>query len=713
MDPQPARIYEFGSFRLDCSKRQLQRSDGTPVSLTPKAFDTLTYLVEHAGTVLQKDVLMRAVWADTAVEENNLNQNISILRRALGGGSGEHRYIATVPGRGYQFVARVMVAAEQPAQSQELHASGRSWRVIAAAGAAILIIAVAFLIPTIRRLTSMPRGTAQLEVVPLTALPGQEISPSFSPDGNEVAFGWDGENKGAGFDLYVKVVGTDKPLRLTNHPVPWVGVAWSPNGRYIAVRRMDRKNGGIFLVPALGGPERRLVITDDIFKEGAAISWSPDGKRLAFASHRPATHVNSAQLFLLSLDTLERTLAETPCDYIYDPAFSPNGDKLAYACIQNEVWISLNVRDLRTGKDTRLLEGLQDINGITWSRDGARIVYSRNSGPFIAAAGGDLWQITPGQHGSTEMLPVGNDAASPAVSSSGNRLAYAQSRINANIWRVDLNGSQAHAHILAPSTRQQYDPVISPDGKRIVFMSDRSGVQQIWVCDSDGENAQQLTSFDQTANQTGTPHWSPDSKQIVFDSRVGGAPNVYVVDADGGVPRKLETGTRMNSVPSWSHDGKWIYFASGPTDPTLTIWRVPAAGGQATQVTKTPSFMPNESPDGQYVYFVRTTADKVRLWRIRPDGSDEKMIDAIPPLRTNGYEWWPFGTGIYFYTYPNGKPEVDFLDLLTSRIRRIYTPDKPPAPWLGGLSVSPDRNWLVYSRVDETTSDLMLVENFR
>jgi Tol biopolymer transport system component len=135
--------------------------------------------------------------------------------------------------------------------------------------------------------------------------------------------------------------------------------------------------------------------------------------------------------------------------------------------------------------------------------------------------------------------------------------------------------------------------------------------------------------------------------------------------------------------------------------------------GRATQLTKTPSFMPIESPDGQFVYFVRSIADEVRLWLIRPDGSDEKMLDAIPPIRSSGYEWWPAGTGIYFYAYQNGKSEVDFLDLGTSRIRRIYAPDKPPAFWTGGLSISPDGKWLVYARIDEITSDLMLVENFR
>jgi adenylate cyclase len=107
-----ARVYEFGEFRFDLGKRLLLRRDGTPVSLTPKAFDTLTCLVEHAGNVLDKDDLMRAVWPGLAVEENNLNQNISILRRALGEGRAERRYIATVPGRGYQFVAPVKSPAE-------------------------------------------------------------------------------------------------------------------------------------------------------------------------------------------------------------------------------------------------------------------------------------------------------------------------------------------------------------------------------------------------------------------------------------------------------------------------------------------------------------------------------------------------------------------------------------------------------------------------
>jgi len=111
-------VFEFGDFRLDGRRRLLSHRDGAAVSLTAKAFDTLVYLVEHEGIVLHKDELMRALWADTVVEENNLNQNISILRRALGEHRGDHRYIATVPGRGYQFVAKVRIVDESPGQRE-------------------------------------------------------------------------------------------------------------------------------------------------------------------------------------------------------------------------------------------------------------------------------------------------------------------------------------------------------------------------------------------------------------------------------------------------------------------------------------------------------------------------------------------------------------------------------------------------------------------
>src|SRR5271165_4747675 len=106
MNLQKSEAYAFGEFRIDIWKRVLLRN-GQAIPLTPKVFDTLLHLVENRGKVIDKNELMAAVWPDTVVEENNLNQNISVLRKVLGESRGENRYIATVPGRGYRFVAEV------------------------------------------------------------------------------------------------------------------------------------------------------------------------------------------------------------------------------------------------------------------------------------------------------------------------------------------------------------------------------------------------------------------------------------------------------------------------------------------------------------------------------------------------------------------------------------------------------------------------------
>ena len=499
------KVVRFGTYEVDLRSGEL-RKNGLKVRLTGQPFQILAILLERPGELVAREELQKRLWpGDTFVDfDSGLNAAVNRVREALGDSAENPRFVETLPRRGYRFIGQVEgppranSTESQPAvDGQRNGNAGRGWKIGIAAGSVILLTAFGLLFPTIARRFLRQSQPQLLEAVPLTTLPGQEISPSFSPDGSQVAFGWNGENHGAGFDLYVKVIGTDKPLRLTNHPAPWLGVAWSPDGRSIAVNRLATEDRGIFLVPALGGPERKLASTNNfaLWAPDAALSWSPDGKQLAFADHSPSAGY-STQIFLLSLDTLERKRMETGCDWTFGPGFSPLGDSLVYICLRDDGDYSLNLLDLREGKNKRLFGGLLRIRDPTWTRDGARIIFSYGSGatPFVGA-GGNLWQITPGRTESPEKMPFGHDATSAIVSSSGNRLAYVQTQINGNIWRVDLDGAKAKARILVTSTREQYGPLISPDGRRIVFMSNRSGSDEIWVCDSDGSNAQQLTSF--------------------------------------------------------------------------------------------------------------------------------------------------------------------------------------------------------------------------
>jgi Tol biopolymer transport system component len=364
------------------------------------------------------------------------------------------------------------------------------------------------------------------------------------------------------------------------------------------------------------------------------------------------------------------------------------------------------VQRLSDGRITELLHNLDGVSGLAWSRDGRRIVFS---------SVGDLWEVALARPNHAEKLLVGHDASTLAVSSSRNRLAFRQNRINVNIWRVDLSDPQAAARKVVSSSRVQEAPNISPDGRQIAFESNRSGSWEVWISDSDGSNAVQLSSFG--VRFTGSPYWSPDGRLIAFDSRTGGEANIYVVDPLGGVPRKLDIDIHGNCCPSWSHDGNWIYFVNGSDVSKPQVWKVPSKGGHAMQLTGHHSGWPLESPDGRYVYFSRDW----RLWRVGTDGTGEQQIQGMPALGGFGEGWSPFGSGIYFLALVSGKLEIDFFDLNTRKVLRVFVPEKPlglPARgmttgWVGRLPVSSDGKWLLVPQTDEYASDLMMIENWQ
>jgi len=493
----------------------------------------------------------------------------------------------------------------------------------------------------------------------------------------------------------------DKPLRLTNHPATRLSAAWSPDGQNIVIARVaGESDAGVYLIPATGGPERKLASTSFGSWYGNEISWSPDGKQLAFTDHPPASPVGTQLLFLLSLDTLERTPVKTDCKLTATPSFSPRGDLLAWVCVDTWSSVSLHVSRMSDGHSERLLQGIDGIPGIAWSEDGRRIVFSS---PW----NGDLWETSLSRPDYAEKLPFGHDASDVAVSPAGHQLAYVQGVKNVNIWRLDLSGSPPQARKLIVSSRQQFAPNISPDGSKIAFQSNRSGGSEVWVCNADGSDAVQLTSYGILA--TGMPRWSPDGKLIAFDSRVGGEANIYTVDPNGGVAHKLSIDIHGNNLPSWSQDGRWIYFVNGEDARESAIWKVSSAGGHAIRIAETEATYPLESPDGQYVYFARNR----RLRRARTDGSDEQEVAGMPNLRATADIWVPTESGIYFMADVNHHTEVDFFDLNSHKVRRVFTLEKFLPGWSGGVSISRDGKWLLYPQLDERSSDLMMIENWK
>jgi Tol biopolymer transport system component/serine/threonine protein kinase len=585
------------------------------------------------------------------------------------------------------------------------------WAAWLLAGAAFLTLAalVAW------RLTRGPaRPPEPPRLVQLTSYIGREISPTFSPDGTQVAFAWNGE-KQDNFDIYVKLIGASgPPLRLTTDPASDTYPAWSPDGRQIAFRRTPRggddatqyfaslsPSGTVMVMPALGGPERKVA---DVPKSRCpSLSWTPDGQWLA----TPAIDSRGGNgIFLLPLEQGEpKRLTSNPTNADLCPALSPDGRLLAYAACKSEYSCTIQVlelqRDLRPkGPPRRLVEVAVGaaFEGLAWATDGRSLVYS---------VPGHLYRVSLRGAPEGERIELATPSAVfPAVSRTLDRLAFVRGIDDRDVWKLE------EGHPPTPflvSSRVDQSPQFSPDGTRIAYQSARwSRTGEVFVTNADGSTPVQLT--DGLGRQQGSPQWSPDGRWIAFDSqRQDGTFDVFAIDAAGGPPRRLTADPSNEHRPSWSRDGRWIYFASDRTG-RFEVWRVPAQGGDAMQVTDQGGFTCVESFDGRTLYYAKAQVPRQPLFARPIDGGPEmRVVEEIL-----GRTFAVAEHGLYYFarTEAAGVTSLRFLDVARGRSREVARLDVPVAPG-AGLTVSPDRKTILFTAFKPNNADLMLIENFR
>ncbi len=656
---QAPKSVRFGLFEADFAAGEL-RKQGRRVKLQDQPFQVLALLVQRAGQIVSREELQKALWpADTFVEfEQGVNTAIKKIRQALGDSAENPRFIETLPRKGYRFIAPIAgldVAAPSTdsAPIPSTHRTRARW-IFAFTTVIALAAGVGWLIGT-RNTTALP-----LTPIPLTTYPGREMHASFSPDGNQVAFAWDGE-KQDNFDIYVKLISSDTLLRITSNPAPDFSPAWSPDGRSIAfLRAIDNTRGGIFLIPAIGGVERKLAEVDCCGPTGPAnLAWSPDGKWLATSDRISAGEKRSVVLVSVD-DGQRRRLTSPPFGWESDesPAFSPDGRELAFVRQGNATTTELFVLPL--SQDERASRAPIQITfskrwswDPAWSKDGSEIIFSSigvGNSPW-------LWRLRLLAGTAPERLAsLGDRSYGPAISQRLNRLVYTRFGSRTSTWRVEApaRGVKAGSPVkLLSSTRDDFNPQYSPDGKRIVFHSTRSGWAEIWVSDSDGYNARQLTFL--RASMTGSPRWSPDGNRIVFTSNVAGRFAVYTIGADGGKPRRLTTSPAEDAIASWSRDGKSIYFASDRSGD-WQVWKMPAEGGSAVPVTRRGGYVAFESPDRHSLYYSKGRG-QTSLWRVPVDGGEEQQV-------LESVYWLSFAVvpdGIFFVPGGGGTQSIRFF----------------------------------------------------
>jgi len=530
MSPEQARgelvdartdLFSFGAVLYEMATGQRAFSGATTVVI----FDNILHQTPPSPLQLNaalpaelERIISKALEKDRDLRYHSagdLRADLKRLKRDTDSG----RSAATAPGPGSaQQAGEGAIIAPQPgAKSRRRHLT--LW-----APVALLLIAAGWTFLTPHRGQHLPTP----RVVPFTGLSGYEDQAAFSPDGNQLAFACRAA-PGDVSHICVKLIGAGTPLRLTNSTRSDFAPVWSPDGRYIAFSRQPEQgsealsapllDGEVLSVPSLGGPERQLGHTE-IYLYSAArnLAWSPDGKLIAVVDR--ASSKGPYRVSFVSVANLEeREFTSPPAGYFgdSDPAFSPDGQTLAFARSPDVAVSDIYLQPLAGGEARRLTSDGKGIAGLAWTADGRSIVYSAPFGGLLS-----LWRV-PVSGGEPEpLVGIGQDAYRPAISLRGKLLAYTQQLENDNIWRAPGPRSAAPGGPpveLISSPRGQVDEQFSPDGKRIAFQSDRSGSIEIWVCNSDGSNPVQLTSLG--GPPAGSPHWSPDGRSIAFDSRPG------------------------------------------------------------------------------------------------------------------------------------------------------------------------------------------------
>ncbi len=700
-------IYRIGNFRLDARAKVLLRGDD-PVRMPLKATEILLVLVQHSGEVVTKDELLNAVWPDKVVDEANLKQNIAVIRKILDSQPGSPVHIETFVGRGYRIVgtAEEVIAtppAEVPAPGPHMGppppSTGRrkfSWWMAAPVFCIVLAVGAAV---TWRSNANSSAPSTVSRVSSVTRLQGSESQPAVSPDGRRVAFLWQ-QKDGKPPAAWVKSLDREDPIRIGSRDGRHSSPVWSPDGKALAYLWIGIDRTEVLLAGAEEGSGERVLAafpySSYVFRQ-RLLDWSPDGKWLCLSLSDDPKH--SSQLFLIDAQTGKRrplTPSESPSGNDVAPRFSPDGLSVSYIRHIGRTEQELRIVPVSGGASRKLASEGKRITDQDWTAGGKAIIFSSDrSGEFR------LWRIgvQPTAAKPSALEVFGEYPLDISIARHANVLVYSAETEDRNIWRLDLKDKRWDRVIA--SSAQDASPQYSPDGSRICFRSNRSGVDQLWLADASGEHPMQLTTGALSPN---FGHWSPDGQAIVFNDSSSGI-NVATWQTNRWNIRQLRI---KGSHPVFAQDGKAIY-AGTPSG----LMRIPLDEGPGVAISPVRAFSLALSLDGKWIYFVGENGGEV--WRVPVEGGPAtKVLDGLLPGCTSCWAVAP--NGIYYLRAKNSLDEQSlyYIDFATGKNTEIEAYPEPLVPLGSGpFSLSPDFRYLLCVRTELPGGDLMKIEPFR
>jgi DNA-binding winged helix-turn-helix (wHTH) protein/Tol biopolymer transport system component len=634
-------VYRFDEFELSPARRTFARN-GRPVSVSPKAFEVLVYLVAHPGRVVTKDELLKAVWPESFVEESNLSQHVFALRKALGD---RVDCIATIPGRGYQFTAQVHPATQPEALAAEPRER---------AGGSIVQqvrertpVAVEESLPVATGSSAMPRRSrlTWLLAVPavlvlVVAVAVRLDRPSTLRISTYEQITHDGHPKYIGgtdgsriyfteemTDSIAEVSTSGGAVDLVPMSVrdPWAGDV-SPDGSTLLV---ISESGGMGPAASLwsfrlvGGSLRRLA--------GSAIdsAWSPDGLRVVYVTA-------AGDISVIRSDGTEEHKLATLGGYIQSIAWSPDGAKLRFS------------------KDGVLWEMSSDGSNLHqvlpgWSKSASQY-YGRwaQDGRFYFVSDGQIWVLD--QRPRVGRIPAAKPVQltfgptewdRPMLSRDGDKIFASGRNKRGELVRFDAKSKQFQPFLAGISAEFV---TFTNDAKSVAYVTYPEGV--LWKANADGSKPLQLTS---PPFYPKSLRWSPDGTGILFVDRTPrGTNGIYIIASDGGTPRQvLPDDVENETDPSWSPDGKRIVYSTCPTlgaSSKSDLRILDLAAGKTTLISGSEGLVtPRWSPDGKFISAMTLDSMGMKVFSV-----DSGIWSSLDTGAVAFPEWSHDGKSIYY-----------------------------------------------------------------
>ena len=650
--------YRFDDVVVDPSNLRLTVG-GVVRPVEPKSFRLLLFLIENRDRAVSKSEIFQAVWPDVTVSDNALTRAVAQLRKALDDEPKEPRYIETVPTVGYRFLR--VFTTEAPGNGLEVPpVPGRPTRPrrhLVLAALAVVILGGA----AIWRFPPRATGPSSLSSVQATSGEGLDICATFSPAGNLIAYASD---RNGSFEIYLRSIDSSaRELQLTSNGNQNFLPVFSPDGQHVAFSA--RLEPGIYRVPVLGGPVRRL--TDF----GAQPVWSPNGNWIVFRSE--------------ALGSLATT------DYYY-PA-------------QSSLWLVP-----AEGGEPRQITNREHPKGsgqsfASWSPDGKEIRFVN----YLGLRECSMWSYRIADGSLRMLFSTGlYRFGSATFSRDGRNLYYVSAQFNGDnaIWRQALNPNTLQPAgvpvvLYQPSVGVPRDISLSPDGKRLAYSAllSESRLMKLGMSGDSPDRREPETLTHEVSFRYGNCRISPDGKLLVFTRVPKGRPSkILVMSFADGQTAPLGSESEPCCNPQFSRDGKFVFF-EGP-GPQSQRWfrRVRLADGAVQNLAEQPpgAGLAAFSPDGTETSFNDASGSVLHTWRLNFKSGAKTQLTFGPssiayPQYSRDGAWL-----VVQVEQPHGMTQIGLMPASGGPVRIVKD---------GGInyswSFSPDDSKILYAGMED------------